>query len=679
MNLLSLETSPYLQQHAGNPVHWHPWGELALQRARAEDKPLLVSIGYSTCHWCHVMERESFEDVEVAAFMNQHFINVKIDREERPDLDAIYMDAVQAMTGQGGWPLNVFLLPNGQPFYGGTYFPPRAVAGRASWIDVLSGVAKAFRERRTELDAQAENLTAHLIQSNRFGEQLKPETGLFTAETLVEMAKTLLKQADPVHGGFGRPPKFPQTFSIRFLVQTGEAFQLTEAKEQALFSIDRMIDGGIYDQIGGGFARYSTDAEWLAPHFEKMLYDNALLVEAIAEAYQLTGREKYRKTLSQIRLFLERELMHPEGGFYAALDADTEGEEGKFYVWTEEEIQEILGESSSVFSRFYEVLPSGNWEGMNILRVVGDVGVIAAELGKSSAEVEAILEDCRERLFLQRAKRIRPGLDNKVILGWNALMNAACALAYRATGEEGWLRLALKNMGFLERNLRDAAGGWSHGFTNGKKQGVAFLDDRAYLIRSWIELHAITGDWKWLDAAHRNMEEILEQFSDVDSPLFYFTPVGQSDLIVRKKEIYDGAMPAANAVMAEVLLKLGTIFERSDWREKSERMVASLGQALVRYPGSFGYWSRVLAQQVIGLTELTFTGDEAVSWARQCFPGYLPQALFVMVRSPRPGRFSDSSLFVRTTVQCCRKNTCSPPVYSPKDLLIKLKNQHLIE
>ena len=675
MNRLSLETSPYLRQHAGNPVDWYAWGEEALQRARTEDKPLLVSIGYSTCHWCHVMEHESFEDAAVASFMNQHFVNIKLDREERPDLDAIYMDAVQAMTGQGGWPLHVFLLPDGKPFYGGTYFPPRSVQGRASWMEVLSGVSKAFQERRTELDAQAENLTAHLIQSNRFGENLKPELGLFTEETLIGMGKTLLKQADPVHGGFGRPPKFPQSFSIRFLLQIGASLQLPDATQHALFSLDRMIDGGIYDQLGGGFARYSTDAEWLAPHFEKMLYDNALLVQAIAEAYQLTGRDQYRNALEEIRGFVERELMHPDGGFYAALDADSEGVEGKFYVWTHAEIEEALGEYASVFGRYYEVLPAGNWEAVNILRVIGDVESIAAELGRSASEVEQILRDCRETLLKIRAGRVRPGLDHKILLGWNALMNAACSGAYRATGDIAWRDLGLRNMNFLQANLCDEKGRWSHVHTDGQRQGNAFLDDRVYLINAWIELHAITGEWKWLEAARDAMEETFRQFSDETSSLFYFTPVGQSDLIVRKKEIYDGALPSPNAMLAECLLKLGTVFDRPDWRERSEQMVRSLGQALVRYPGSFGYWSRVLVQQVLGLTEITFMGPEAVAWSVPCQRLYLPQALFLVVTSPQSVRFGDPSQFERTTVQVCRKNTCEPPVYSPNDLLIRLKNQ----
>ncbi len=681
MNRLSLETSPYLRQHAHNPVDWYPWGEEALGKAQAENKPLLVSIGYSTCHWCHVMERESFEDAEVAAFMNAHFVNVKIDREERPDLDAIYMDAVQAMTGQGGWPLNVFLLPDGKPFYGGTYFPPRPVHGRPSWMDVLSGVSKAFAERRHELDAQAENLTAHLVESNRFGERLKPEAGLFTVDSLVAMGRALMKQADPQHGGFGRPPKFPQSFSIRFLLQLSAVAGLEEARSHALFSLDRMLAGGIYDQLGGGFARYSTDAEWLAPHFEKMLYDNALLVEAIAEAYQLTGRAWYRKKLEEIRVFLERELMHPDGGFYSALDADTEGEEGKYYVWSDDELRTVLGDDFAVFSAYYEVTAEGNWEGVNVLRIVGDMESIAAERGMSAEAVETILSDCRARLLAVREKRVRPGLDHKIILGWSALMNAACSVAYRATGDVAWFEMAQRNMRFLMAALRDGQGRWQHVCTDEKKQGQAFLDDRAYLIRAWIEWHTSTGEWQWLEQARELMEGTITEYADAESPLFYFTAADATDLILRKKEIYDGALPSPNAVMAENLLRLGIVFDRADWTTRAEQMVGALGQALLRYPGSFGYWCRVLATQVQGVTEVALLGPESLSWLPIAGKVYLPGAVFLISAHPvaTMPRFADPALFIRTSVQICRKNTCLAPVYSANDLLIRLKNMEFSE
>lgn len=676
MNRLSLESSPYLRQHAHNPVDWYAWGEEALAIARKEDKPLLVSIGYSTCHWCHVMERESFEDAEVAAFMNVHFVNIKIDREERPDLDAVYMDAVQAMTGQGGWPLHVFLLPDGKPFYGGTYFPPRPVQGRPSWMDVLAGVVKAYRERRTEMDAQAENLTAHLIESNRFGEKLKPEEGLFSDERLIAMGQTLLKQADLQHGGFGRPPKFPQSFSIRFLLLLGEGHEQSAARAHALFSLDRMIDGGIYDQLGGGFARYSTDQEWLAPHFEKMLYDNALLVEALAEAYQVTGREKYRRSLEEIRVFLEREMLHPAGGFYAALDADTEGEEGKFYIWTLEEVQQVLGADFPLFSAYYEVLPEGNWEGVNVLRVVGEVESIATSNQLSTAVVEEILTRCRTALLQHRQQRIRPGLDHKILLGWNALMQSACTLAYLATGEDAWYTLAARNMQFMMQHFRSEAGDWHHVCTDEKRSGDAFLDDRAYLIRAMIGWHAATGEWKWLEQARDLLEDTSCNFTDTATPFFYFTSVKQTDLILRKKEIYDGALPSSNAVMAENLYRLGTIFDRSDWTVRSEQMVAGLGQAILRYPGSFGYWCRVLSAQVSGLTEVSILGPDSAEWMRQVGRLYLPSGLFLVLPQIPQGipRFSAIGEPGRTAVQVCRKSTCQPLVYSPKDLLINLKN-----
>ena len=366
-NKLIEETSPYLLQHAHNPVNWFPWGEEALSKAKNEDKPILVSIGYSACHWCHVMEKESFEDEETAAVMNEHFVNIKIDREERPDLDHFYMDAVQAMTGSGGWPLNVFLTPAGKPFYGGTYFPPKNAFNRPSWKEVLLSVKDAFNQRRNEIDAQAENLTEHLTQANSFGISSPTEMEFFTKEKIDEAFVSMMKNADKVWGGFGRAPKFPQSFVIQYLLRFHYVSKNEEALQQALLSIDKMIDGGIYDQVGGGFARYSTDTEWLVPHFEKMLYDNALLISVISEAYQLTGNKRYRQVIEETIEFIKRELMHPEGGFYAALDADSEGEEGKFYVWDYEETRELLKDDGIIFSDFFDIKPAGNWEGKTIL------------------------------------------------------------------------------------------------------------------------------------------------------------------------------------------------------------------------------------------------------------------------------------------------------------------------
>ena len=402
-NKLINETSPYLLQHANNPVNWYPWGDEALQKAQRENKPILVSIGYAACHWCHVMEKESFEDESTAALMNEKFVNIKIDREERPDLDHIYMDAVQAMDGNGGWPLNVFLTPERKPFYGGTYFPPRPAFNRASWKDVLASVSDAFTNRRNEIETQADHLTNHLEASNNFGIGTGTGRMLFSNEDINAMATNVLRTADKVHGGFGRAPKFPQTFTIRFLLHNYYYTGNEDALKQACLSLDKMIDGGINDQIGGGFARYSTDEIWLVPHFEKMLYDNALLVMALSDAYQITNNEKYSRAIDATLTFAERELLSPESGFYSALDADSEGVEGKFYVWSKAEIESVLGDEAYVFNRYYNVNENGNWEHTNILNVTLPLDEFARNNNLGVEELHALLERSKEKLLMHRS------------------------------------------------------------------------------------------------------------------------------------------------------------------------------------------------------------------------------------------------------------------------------------
>jgi len=440
-NRLAKENSPYLLQHAHNPVDWYPWGDEALQRAKAEDKPILVSIGYSSCHWCHVMERESFEDETTAAIMNQHFVNIKIDREERPDLDHVYMDALQAMTGSGGWPLNIFLTPELKPFYGGTYFPPVKVHNRGSWKDVLSGVSTAYNERRSEIEAQANELLAHLENANSFGIEKGlsidiPVEELFLQKHADEMFANIMQTADKEWGGFGRAPKFPQTFTIRYLLQYYHFTGNNEALEQACLSLDKMIEGGIYDHVGGGFARYSTDTEWLAPHFEKMLYDNALIVMALSEAYQLTKKELYKKTIIETLRFVENQMTSAEYGFYSALDADSEGVEGKYYTWTKAEVDEILKQNSYLFCRYYDITDHGNWEEVNIPRTKKAAEVFCAENGLDTVVFYEQMEKCLQQLLFEREKRTRPLLDDKLILSWNALMNSAYSKAFAALGIE---------------------------------------------------------------------------------------------------------------------------------------------------------------------------------------------------------------------------------------------------
>ncbi|RYG43387.1 MAG: thioredoxin domain-containing protein, partial [Chitinophagaceae bacterium] len=478
-NRLQKESSPYLLQHANNPVDWYPWGEEAFEKAIREDKPVLVSIGYAACHWCHVMERESFEDNETATLMNELYVNIKIDREERPDLDHIYMDAVQAMTGSGGWPLNVFLTPGKKPFYGGTYFPPKQVHGRPSWTDVIVSLAESYKTRRSELEQQAQNLVDHMLKTNAFGMGQDSGGRLLTKEEIDAVAENIMKTADKLHGGFGRAPKFPQTFTIGFLLHYAYHSKDKAALDHALLSLNKMIQGGIYDQLGGGFSRYSTDAVWLAPHFEKMLYDNALLLVSMSEAYQITKEQIYLDTIKHTIQFVENELTAPDGGFYSALDADSEGVEGKFYTWSYEEIKYILDLNADVFCRYYGIKPGGNWEHTNILHVAEDEVNLADGEGIPLTELKTILANCRGKLLKIRSERIRPQLDDKIILGWNALMNIALSKAWAATGESVYKDRAVDNMEFMLKAFRQEDGSLAHTYKNNIAKYPAFLDDYA--------------------------------------------------------------------------------------------------------------------------------------------------------------------------------------------------------
>ncbi|HSF44626.1 MAG TPA: thioredoxin domain-containing protein, partial [Chitinophagaceae bacterium] len=620
MNLLSKETSPYLLQHAHNPVEWYPWGEEALSRARAEDKPILVSIGYSACHWCHVMERESFEDEGTAAIMNQLFVNIKIDREERPDLDHIYMDAVQAMSGSGGWPLNVFLTPDARPFYGGTYFPPTRLHNRASWTEVLQSISKAFKEQRDQIEEQANQLTEHLQKANSFGTSPInfdiPREERFTPTQLEQAFTTAMAQADRTWGGFGKAPKFPQTFTIHFLLNHYWFTGKTEALDQAILSLDKMIMGGIYDHLGGGFARYSTDTEWLAPHFEKMLYDNALLVMVLCEAYQLTGKERYARTIRETLNFVQRELMSEEFGFYSALDADSEGVEGKFYTWALEQIRESESQEDrksgigELFCRVYDISPEGNWEHVNIPRLKK----WPEELGLTEDQLMG-LSQFKSKLLAARSKRVRPGLDDKILLSWNALMNQAFARAAMVLEDNGFKQVAVRNMDFLLRSFVNG-GKTRHSYKNGVSRVEGFLEDQAYLLTSLITMHELTSDAGYLRKARVLLEETIEHYSDEDGLFFYFTRDDQEDIIVRKKEIYDGATPSGNSLMANVLLRLGILFDEPGWQERAVKMVDSVSQMATRYPTSFGIWADLLQELVHGTLEIVVLGENALEEGR---------------------------------------------------------------
>lgn len=662
-NRLIRETSPYLLQHAHNPVDWYPWSEEAFEKAKKEDKPVLVSIGYAACHWCHVMERESFEDEKVAAYMNEHFVNIKVDREERPDVDHIYMDAVQAITGSGGWPLNVFLTPDKKPFYGGTYFPPTKAFNRPSWLDILRFIDDAYKNRKQEVEEQAESLTQHLAANTSFVNNLPNET-IFNGKNADEAFESIMKTADRDEGGFGRAPKFPQTFIINFLLHYAHVRKNNEALDQALLSLDKMIMGGIYDHLGGGFARYSTDNEWLAPHFEKMLYDNALIVSSLAEAYQMSRKEIYKQVIEETLAFTERELMDKSGGFYSALDADSEGEEGKFYVWNHEEVKDLLGEEAQIFCDYYDITPKGNWEGKNILRNRHSLNEFSKQKNISKDELKNILSRSKQKLFERRVQRVRPGLDDKIILGWNALMNIAYCKAFAATENEHFRHIAERNMSFLLSAYRTENHLLHHTWKNGEAKHPAFLDDYALLIAALIELSQVSGNNNYLDHSKELTETVLNYFGDEQSPLLFYTYYGQKDVLIRKKEVYDGATPSGNSVMAYNLYKLSIFFDKKDWRYKAEQLVGSMSDVIIKYPTSFGHWLSLFFEVISGTYEIALTGKNMKNYLGKLLNVYTPHKVVqssVMPLFEYP-LLADKPETSEIRIYVCENYACQKPV-----------------
>ena len=667
-NRLQFETSPYLLQHAHNPVDWYPWGEEAFERAIKEDKPVLVSIGYAACHWCHVMERESFENEQTAKLMNAHFINIKVDREERPDIDHIYMDAVQAMTGSGGWPLNVFLTPHKKPFYGGTYFPPVRAFNRTSWTEILLSISEAYKKNKEEIELQAENLTSHLKQSNLLGSNQVEENSLFTEDKIKDAFLAIMKMADKEWGGFGKAPKFPQSFTINFLISYWYLQKNEEALSQAELSLMKMYQGGIYDHIGGGFARYSTDTEWLAPHFEKMLYDNALLVATYSDAYLLTQNSIYKKVVDETLAFVERELMHEKGGFYSALDADSEGEEGKFYVWSYEEVKEILKEKAEAFCSFYDITKEGNWEAKNIPRIL----VPLEKDLKDGNRLELLqdLEVSRKLLLERRNKRIRPQTDDKILLGWNALMNRAFTKAYAATGNEAYKNVAVMNMDFLLTAFKNESGGYNHTWKNGKSKQPAFLDDYAALIDALMGIHEVTGKTGYLDKAMELAELVMNHFSEDETPFFYYTHVDQADVLLRKKEVFDAATPSGNSMMALNLYRLSISYDKFEWRERAMSMARSMGELPIRYPTSFGIWLSFIHEIIAGTKEISIVGNQWKEYLVELLREYIPYKILMAFEEGLPGypMLAGKGQKDQTIIYLCTNYECAQPVDSIKRL-----------
>jgi len=664
-NDLSKETSPYLLQHAHNPVQWKPWSETLFSTATAADKPILLSIGYAACHWCHVMERESFEDEAVADYMNTHFINIKVDREERPDIDHIYMDALQAMTGSGGWPLNIFLLPNGQPFYGGTYFPPNAMQNRASWMDVLKGVHAAFDSNREKLVEQATHLTAHLLQSNIKAQQGQASEVIATTEEFQMIAQRILQNADTQWGGFGAAPKFPQTFSIQVLFRNYFHNKDQASIVHAIRSIDKMIQGGIYDHVGGGFSRYSVDAMWQAPHFEKMLYDNALILGTLAEAYQITKKPIYQDVIHATFTFLQRELFNGSGGYYAALDADSEGVEGKFYTWSYDELKAIITpEIFDAFIAYYQVTPNGNWEHTNILWTQNEL----------EKEWEPAWQNELKKLFDARAVRVRPALDHKVILGWNAMLIVGFCKMNAATGNHLYKKAAIECMDWLESNLYHADENYFyHSIANGIPKAQAFLDDYANLIQAYIQLQEMTGDASYLFKAKKWMDYVLLNFIDEDGLYFYYTASYQKDVIIRKKESYDGAQLSGNALICSSLFYLGQVFDLTEWRKQAEKMIHSIRPSLLQYPSSFGFWAQSFYQMSTGMIELVGVGPSVYESLPTLNAAFVPNSIRLMSQVQEDSipllkgkQGIDNQFFI------CKNNSCSAPMTSVELILANI-------
>ncbi len=680
MNKLQLETSPYLLQHANNPVDWYAWKPEAFERAKAEDKPILVSIGYSTCHWCHVMEHESFEDETTAALMNEHFINIKVDREERPDVDQIYMEACQIINGSGcGWPLNCFLTPDGRPFYAGTYFPPSPAYNRPSWTQVLQNLAKSFQTRRDEIEAQADQLLGIIkgSDSNLLGnaiEGLTPEQ-VFTPVLLQNIFFQLQKRFDIEDGGFGGAPKFPGTMGLRYILNyhhfTGEQAALEHLER----SLDKMIRGGIYDQIGGGFSRYATDSAWLIPHFEKMLYDNALLIGLIADAYKVTKKSLYKETIEETLAFIAREMTSKEGGFYSAQDADSEGVEGKYYVWKKTEIDTILGEDADLFNKFYDVSEEGNWEHVTIFQRKQTFEEFATQENLSVEDLKAQLKANRARLFAVRDQRIHPGLDDKILLDWNALMCSAYAKAYSALGDATYKRTAQRNMDFLLEKFQQTDGcALYHTYKDGQAQYDAFLNDYAYLIAALVDVYEITFDFKYLEAAASYIEFVLEEFLDIDANLFYFTSSKQTDIIARKKDVYDSAVPSGNSTMVLNLQRLSILLDKKNYRELARIMLLQIQTSVERYPSSLARWAQAYISEVHGTHEIAVVGEDAMKLAADINTLFIPNKVLLGSEQERANypllknRYTEND----TLIYVCHDFVCKRPVHTIEEMMENL-------
>jgi uncharacterized protein len=674
-NRLIHETSPYLRQHAHNPVDWHPWDAAALEQARKEDKPILLSIGYSACHWCHVMERESFENEEIARVMNQCFINVKVDREERPDLDSIYMSYVQMTTGSGGWPMTVFLTPDQVPFFGGTYFPPEDRYGRPGFPKICLAVYDAYQKRRPEIEQSG----AEIVKSLQGLNQLPAGQELPDVETLSLAFRNLAQRFDLTHGGFGGAPKFPGSMNLSFCLRHFHRTGFRPALDFAELSLEKMALGGIYDQLGGGFHRYSVDDHWLVPHFEKMLYDNALLSRVYLDAFQQTGNPLYRRITEEILDYVTREMTHPEGGFYSTQDADSEGEEGKFFVWTCDEIVSILGKAGAeLFCRYFDVSRRGNFEGQNILNVPVPMPEFAAKEGLLVEELQTLIDQGRRLLFDQREKRVKPHRDEKILTSWNGLMLVSFANAAAVLKRPDYLDRARKNADFvLSRLARD--GRLLRTFKDGQAKLNGYLEDYACFVEGLLALFEASSELRWLEEAVRLNDTMAGQFWEAASASFYLTGRDHEKLIARVKDFYDNATPAGSSVAVFNLLKLAILTGDEEHRRKAEANLRSMKTALERSPAGFGYLLEAAGFYAGPVREVAIVGArnhiQTSQLAETVYRRYLPNKI-VVVADPNDRTLTAALPLLKgkglvggePAAYVCQNYSCKAPVTTSSDL-----------
>jgi uncharacterized protein YyaL (SSP411 family) len=662
-NRLIHETSPYLIQHAHNPVDWYAWNDESLKKAKDENKPIFLSIGYSACHWCHVMAHESFENEDVAEFMNEHFVNIKVDREERPDLDDIYQKVCQIATGQGGWPLSIFLTPDQKPFYVGTYFPVFDSYGRPGFGSITRQLAQAWKEKPKDIEKAADNFLGTLQKAEAIKIPSKLERTI-----LDEAAMNLFQLGDSTYGGFGSAPKFPNAANVSFLFRYAKLTGLAKFNEFALKTLNKMAKGGIFDQIGGGFHRYSTDARWLVPHFEKMLYDNALIPVNYAEAYQITKDPFYLEVLHKTLGYVLREMTSKEGGFFSAYDADSEGVEGKYYVWKKSEIKEILGDDAELFCLYYDVTDGGNWEGNNILCNNINISSAAFRFGIPEDKIQEILANCSEKLLSVRSKRVAPGLDDKVLTSWNSLMITAFAKGYRVTGERKYLDAAKNCVSFIETNLLHNVK-LLRTYKNNTAKIDGYLEDYSYFANALLDVFEIEPESKYLDLALKLGHYLVDHFWDSESSSFFMTSDTHEKLIIRPKSNYDLSLPSGNSVSCFVMLRLFHLTQETKFLKIATQIMESQAQIAAENPFGFGYLLNTIYTFLQKPTEITIINSENSEICKFLFGKFLPESIMVALHNKTQLEtlakfpfFAGKIFGDKTSVFVCKDFTCSLPL-----------------